>query len=159
LPTHLEFVRRVIVDARPDVVFAYVADFRLAPQWRGEVLAATAEPDAPVRLGSRLHEVARIAGRRVVTDSVVDGYDAGRHFSFAHVAGPMPVAGEYLVEQAPSGSRLSYTLRAELHGLWRLAAPVLRRTGGGTIDRSLTTLAHRIETRSGGVDPAQTEAD
>ena len=148
----------MLVDARPDAVFTYVADFRLAPEWRGEVLEATAEPDTPVRLGSRLHEVARIAGRRVVTDSVVDSYDPGRHFSFAHVAGPMPVAGEYLVEQAPSGSRLSYTLRVELRGLWRLAAPVLRRTGGGTIDRSLATLARRIETRSGGVDPTPTGA-
>ena len=150
----LQFSREVLVDALPAAVFAYVADFRFAPQWRAEVVEVGVEPNAPLQLGSRLHEVARISGRRVVTDSVVEGFEAGRWFSFAHVAGPLPLSGTYTVDPAPLGSRLSYTLRVELRGSWRLAAPILRRTGGATIERSLASLAQRIETPSDDVHPS-----
>ena len=62
-----------------------------------------------------------LAGRRVVTESVVDAYEPPHRFSFAHLSGPMPVSGEYVVEAAGGGARLTYTLRVRLRGGWSAA--------------------------------------
>lgn len=144
----LEFVRSIGIPSSPDDLFAYVSDFSRAHEWRTEVAESHAEPPGPMRVGTRLHEVAVIAGRRVVTDTIVDTYDPAGSFTFVHVSGPMPVSGEFLVAATPNGAQLTYTLRVRLHGLWILLAPMLRRSGCRTIDRSLTALAENMHARN-----------
>jgi carbon monoxide dehydrogenase subunit G len=141
----MRFEQDVVVTGRSvEEVFAYVSDFNRAHEWRTEVTASTMEPAGPMKLGSRLHEVARVNGRTVVTDSVVDDLVAPYRFTFAHVSGPLPVSGEYRFATTDGGTRLTYVLEVELTGVWRLMAPVLRRSGRRTIARSLTTLAERL---------------
>jgi len=95
-------------------------------------------------------------GRRVVTESAVDELEPGRHFSFEHIAGPIPVGGEYLVEAVGDGTKLTDTLRAELRGVWGLAAPYLKRSGSKMMARSLENLRARLDpsaARAGGSSP------
>jgi hypothetical protein len=127
-----------------DEVFAYISDFNRAQEWRVEVRVSTQSPPGPMVRGSRLHEESAIMGRRVVTESVVNQLEPGRRFRFTHVAGPIPVGGEYLVEAVGDGTMLTYTLRAELQRVWALAAPYLRRSGLRTMARSLENLRARL---------------
>ena len=83
----------VIEGASVDEVFAHVSDFHRAHEWRTEVTASWMEPEGPMRLGSRLHEVATVNGRTVVTESVINSFAAPHRFTFAHVSGPLPVSG------------------------------------------------------------------
>jgi Polyketide cyclase / dehydrase and lipid transport len=101
-------------------------------------------PPGPMVQGSRLQEEAAVLGRRVVTESVVDELEPGRRFTFRHVAGPIPVSGEYLVEAVGEGARLTYTLSAELWGIWAVATPYLRSSGPRTMARSLARLRERL---------------
>ena len=101
-----------------------------------------------MRLGTQLHEESVLAGRRVVTESVVDAYDPPHRFSFAHLSGPMPVSGDYVFEPVASGTRLTYTLRVRLRGGWLLFAPLFRLTGGRTMERSLAKFAENLDAGS-----------
>lgn len=83
-------------------------------------------------------------GRRVVTESVVNEFEAGRRFAFRHISGPIPVSGEYLVEPVTGGAVLTYGLQAELRGPWALAAPYLRRAGPRMMAASLRNLQTRL---------------
>lgn len=141
----LTFVQTVDIARPPAKVFRYVTDFAAAHEWRSEVVESSADPAGPMALGTRLHEVAVVAGRRVVTDSVVDGFEPGSRFTFAHVAGPLPVSGEYRCDPIAGGTRLTYTLNVELTGAWALGAPLLRLTGRRTLARSLATLRLGLE--------------
>jgi len=143
-PGVLEFVRSIDIARPATEVFAYASDFNRAQDWRTEVVESIMEPVGSMRLGSRLHEVALISGRRIVTDSVVDTYEPGHRFTFVHLSGPMTVSGEMAVETVGTGARLTYTLRVRLSGLWVLLAPVFRRTGPATIDASLRRLAEQL---------------
>ncbi len=134
------FIRRCAAD-----VFDYVADFRRATEWRTEVVESTMTPAGPLRLGSVLHEVAVIAGRRVRTESVVDGYDEQYRFTFRHRSGPLPVRGGYTVTPAAGGAVLRYDLAVELSGGWGLLAPIFRVTGPRTLAASLDELRFRLE--------------
>jgi hypothetical protein len=141
----MRFEQDVVVTGRSvEEVFAYVSDFNRAHEWRDEVTASTMEPAGPMKPGSRLHEVARVNGRTVVTDSVVDDLVAPYRFTFDHVSGPLPVSGEYRFATADGGTRLTYVLEVSLTWAWKLMAPVLRSSGRRTIARSLATLVERL---------------
>jgi uncharacterized protein YndB with AHSA1/START domain len=135
----------VLIRRPPHEVFAYISDFNRAKEWRVEVRESTQTPPGPMVVGSRLHEESAIMGRRVVTESVVDELEPGRRFTFKHLAGPIPVGGEYLVEEVADGTRLTYTLTADLRGLWGVAAPYLRRSGPRMMARSLEKLRARLD--------------
>lgn len=140
-------IRRSVVVERPQsAVFAYVSDFGRAPEWREEVVEATQTPPGPMVPGTRLRETARVMGRPVVTDSVVDTVDPGHRFTFRHVAGPLPVSGAWAVTaEGEHRSRVDYELRIELRGWWALLAPVVRASGPKQTARSLGTLRARLE--------------
>jgi hypothetical protein len=141
----LSFEERVVVSNRSrSEVFDYVTDFARAAEWRVEVVDSSMSPPAPMRLGTRLREVSRIAGREVVTESVVDELSAPTCWSFAHVSGPLPVRGDYRFEATPDGVELTYRLEVRLAGLWALGAPYLQWSGRRLMRRSLATLAQRL---------------
>ena len=138
--------RSVVVDRPQSAVYAYVSDFERAPEWREEVVGATQTPPGPLEPGTRLRETARVLGRPVVTDSVVFTVDPGHRFTFRHVAGPLPVSGEWAVTaEGEHRSRVDYELRIELRGWWALLAPVIRASGPGQVARSLEVLRTRLE--------------
>jgi Polyketide cyclase / dehydrase and lipid transport len=149
MSTTIQFEERVVIPARTiSEVFDYVSDFARAADWRVEVVESAMSPPAPMQLGARLREVARIAGREVVTESVVDGLSPPTYWSFAHVSGPLPVSGDYRFEDTPDGVRFSYTLDVDLAGLWMLGAPYLRWSGPRLLRRSLARLAERLTATS-----------
>ena len=143
--TALTLEERVLVPGRRLAeVFAYVSDFGRAAEWRAEVTSSEMSPPAPMRLGSRLRETSRIAGREVVTESLVDGFDDPTFWSFAHVSGPLPVSGTYRFAPVLDGVELTYRLDVRLPGLWALGTPFLRWSGRRTIRRSLARLVERL---------------
>lgn len=140
-------IRRSVVVERPQsAVFEYVSAFDRAPEWREEVVEATQSPPGPLAAGARLRETALVMGRRVVTESVVDTVEPGHRFTFRHVAGPLPVSGEWAVTaEGEHRCRVGYELHIELRGWWALLAPVVRATGPRQTARSLGTLRARLE--------------
>src|SRR5215207_6582531 len=91
MSTEIEFEQHVVIPQRsgPEV-FDYVSEFSRAAEWRVEVTESTMSPPGPMRLGTRLGEVARVAGRKVVTESVVDQFAPPDSWTFAHIRGPLP---------------------------------------------------------------------
>jgi polyketide cyclase/dehydrase/lipid transport protein len=141
----IDFEEQVVIPSRTvGEVFDYVSDFSRHVDWRVEVVESSMAPPAPMRVGARLREVARVARRRVVTDSVVDQVTPPESWTFAHTGGPLPVSGGFWVEPAGGDVRLTYRLRVELRGAWALGAPYLRWSGRRTIRRSLSRLAERL---------------
>ena len=143
--TQLRLTTSVVIQRAAEDVFAYAADFRRAAEWREEVVASTMSPSGSMRSGTVLHEEAQVVGRTVVTDSVVEVYDAPHRFTFTHLSGPLPVSGEYRVTPVGDGAELRYDLTVELRGGWALLAPILRVSGPRIMARSLDEFRFRLE--------------
>ena len=145
MSTEIEFEQHVVIPQRsgPEV-FDYVSDFSRAAEWRVEVTDSTMSPPGPMRLGTRLREVARVAGRNVVTESVVDQFAPPGSWTFAHIRGPLPVSGGFRIEPGDGEVRLTYRLQVQLAGAWAVAAPYLRWSGRRMIRKSLARLAERL---------------
>jgi uncharacterized membrane protein len=106
--------------ARPvGEVFAYVADGLNGPNWRPGVLDVTHISGTGV--GATYKQgVKAPGGRRVAADYRITAYEPDRRLSFEAIAGPVRPTGTYLFEGTPGGTRLTFSLAAELGGIKRL---------------------------------------
>ena len=103
----------------PEAVFAFVADGETAPRWRSGVLDITRVSGTGA--GTVYKQGTKgPGGRRVDADYEVTTYEPPRRLAFRVIAGPVRPVGEYVFEAVPEGTRLTFSLSAELGGLKRL---------------------------------------
>jgi uncharacterized membrane protein len=106
--------------ARPvGEVFAFVADGLTGPRWRPGVL------DVALASGNGLGAIYKQGvkgpgGRRIDADYKVTAFEPDRRFAFEAIAGPVRPTGEYRFAEADGGTRLTFSLQAELTGLKKL---------------------------------------
>jgi uncharacterized membrane protein len=121
---------RQVMIARPVVeVFAFVADGLNGPAWRPGVL------DVSLVSGSGVGAVYKQGvrgpgGRRIDADYEVTAAEPNHRLAFRAIAGPVRPTGEYRFEEVGAGTRLTFSLRAELSGFKKLLL-------GGAVQRTM----------------------
>ena len=111
---HSVIIRRPVAD-----VFAFVADGENAPQWRPGVLDI--QHVSGQGLGAMYRQgVKGPGGRRIAADYEVTAYEPDRRLAFKATAGPVRPTGEFGFEETADGTRLTFSLEAELSGLKKL---------------------------------------
>ena len=102
-----------------ETVFAFVADGEKCTQWRPGVIDI--KRDSGEGVGTRYTQgVQGPMGRRVAADYEVTLYEPSRRLEFQTTAGPVRPHGRYDLEAVDGGTRLTFTLDAELSGLRKL---------------------------------------
>jgi uncharacterized protein YndB with AHSA1/START domain len=116
--------------ARPiGEVFAFVADGLNGSRWRPGVLDLSHVSGDGVGAVYK-QGVKGPGGRRIAADYRITEYEPNRRLSFVAIAGPVRPAGTYLFEEVSGGTRLSFSLEAELDGIKRLLL-------GGAVQRTM----------------------
>ena len=116
--------------ARPVAdVFTFVADGLNGPKWRPGVL------DIALVSGSGSGSVYRQGvkgpgGRRIAADYEITVYEPNRRLAFRTIAGPVRPSGEFGFDEVDGGTRLTFTLGAELSGLKKLLM-------GGSVQKTM----------------------
>jgi carbon monoxide dehydrogenase subunit G len=106
--------------ARPiGEVFAFVADGLNGSTWRPGVL------DIALVSGSGATAVYKQGvkgpgGRRIDADYRITAYEPDHRLSFEAIAGPVRPTGSYVFEDVGGGTRLTFSLRADLGGIKKL---------------------------------------
>lgn len=111
--------RSIVINRPVDEVWAFVTDGSTAPRWRPGVL------DISKASGSGVGEtwkqgVKGPGGRRIDADYEVTAWEPGKLMAFKAIAGPVRPTGEYRFAAENGGTRLSFSLQAELSGLKKL---------------------------------------
>jgi len=106
--------------ARPvDEVFAFVADGERGPEWRTGIVDI--RHVAGQGMGARYAQGVRgPMGRRIAADYEITAYEPGRRLEFQTIAGPVRPHGRFDFAATEGGTRLTFSLEAELRGLRRL---------------------------------------
>jgi uncharacterized membrane protein len=117
-----------IVINRPRAeVFQFVANHENDPKWRPGVLdmeRASGEGQGAVyRQG-----VKGPMGRRIPADIEVTGYEENSHVAFRTLAGPVQPEGSYRFEDANGGTRVTFSLLANLRGPQKLMGPMVAKS-------------------------------
>lgn len=128
--------RSIVINRPVDEVWAFVTDGANATKWRSGVL------DVAKVSGSGVGEVWKQGvkgpgGRRIDADFEVTAWEPDRLMAFKAIAGPVRPTGEYRFAAENGGTRLQFTLNAELSGLKNL---LMGRAVQSTMDAEMTAL-------------------
>lgn len=138
--------RTVIVSAPADAVLDYLKDFGNAEQWDPAARRVTRTDAGPVAVGSRWHHEARVWGVRAELTYTLAAADAGR-LVFAGHNESATSTGTVTVRPVDGGTEVTYRVDLEVHGLAKLATPMLRaeaeKLGDETAGR-LTEVLNRL---------------
>jgi uncharacterized membrane protein len=72
-------------------------------------------------------------GGGIPADFEIIDYEPGRRIGFRTVAGPVRPEGRYEFEEVDGGTRVTFSLRAELSGLKKTMAPMVARSMGSEV--------------------------
>jgi carbon monoxide dehydrogenase subunit G len=104
----------------PQVVFAYLTDVSKLSEWQSSAVSASA--DGPVRLGARIRERRKFAGRDVQTDLEVIAYEPHRRFDVKSRGGPVSFEIRHTLEPTSGGTRLAVHVDVKVGAMMRIAA-------------------------------------
>jgi uncharacterized protein YndB with AHSA1/START domain len=124
----------------PDEVFAYVTDPARFGEWQRDVVAVRVE-------GDRFTTTRRIGGvERTMTQEITER-TAPRRWSARGVDGPVRPSATVTVEPlgGGAGSRVTFTLDFEGHGIGRPLLPAVRRQAARAAPVSYRSLKERLE--------------
>jgi uncharacterized membrane protein len=108
-------------------VFAFLADPENDPKWRTGVLDIARISGSGT--GARYRQgVKGPSGRRVDADLEITQLETDSLIGFRATSGPVRPTGQYRLESADTGTRVRFTLDADLPGLKKVIAPVVQKT-------------------------------
>lgn len=120
-----------------EAVFAYLADGEQCRHWRPGVLDIKHVSGDGV--GARYAQGVRgPMGRRIAADYEVTLFAPSQRLEFKAVAGPARPHGRYELEAVEGGTRLTFTLEAELSGVQRILM-------GGAVQRTMDAEVRTLE--------------
>jgi len=114
----------VVVNRLRSEVFAFVADHENDPRWRPGVLdikRASGEGQGAIYTQG----VQGPMGKRIDADFKVTAYQPDALIAFRTLAGPVQPEGSYRFEDAEGGTRVTFSLNANLRGAQKLMAPMV----------------------------------
>ncbi len=135
-------------------VFAYVADFRNAPDWQRQLAAVRLE-DGPFPTGTRVVEVHHFFRFRVEAAGDLVAWEPPTAFTVRGRSSLLAVESRYAFAESGDGAQVSLRLTMSPHGPARLGEPMLSRALRSDLSDAFTrlpaaALAHARSRNPGG---------
>jgi uncharacterized protein YndB with AHSA1/START domain len=140
-------VSSIEVARPPDEVFSYSTDPSRFAEWQLDVVGVRVDGDRPLTVGSRFTTTRRIGGvERTMTQEVTE-HLAPRSWVARGVDGPIRPSATITVEplDGGAGSRVTFALDFEGHGIGRPLLPAVRRQTKRAAPVSYRNLKQRLE--------------
>ena len=134
----------VVINRPIEDVFGFVADGEKCPQWRPGVIDIKRISGDGV--GTRYAQgVSGPMGRRIAADYEVTVYEPNRRLEFQTTTGPARPHGSYELAATDGGTRLTFSLDAQLTGIRKLLmGSAVQRTMASEV-RNLDRLKRLLE--------------
>ncbi|MGI8631885.1 MAG: SRPBCC family protein [Solirubrobacterales bacterium] len=138
-------VESIEIASPPEAVFAYLSHPENLARWQEGVVEARLVSDGPLGEGS-LSEVTRHMGPRVRTLTVrYTRFDPPRGWALRGIDGPVRPLPQISIEPAEGGSRVTFELDFEGHGLGRLLRLLVRRQAKRELPVNLANAKRQLE--------------
>ena len=110
-----------------EVVFSYMANPEVYPQWQKGFLEAKITSEGPIDVGTIFRAVHEMAGRRIEVDNEITAYEPNKKFVFRSISGNLATAGKITLQPVEGGTRAQLVFEAQFGGFFRLAEPLAAR--------------------------------
>jgi uncharacterized membrane protein len=122
----------VVINRPRSEVFAFVADHENDPKWRpgvADIKRASGEGQGAIYTQGMKGPM----GKRIDADFEVTAYQSDTLLAFRTLAGPVRPEGSFRFEDADGGTRVTFSLNAELTGGKKLMAPMVGKSMRGEV--------------------------
>jgi uncharacterized protein YndB with AHSA1/START domain len=134
----------VVINRPIDEVFAYLADEENNLTWRSGTVEAKKTSVGPVGVGT-IYRVTNITmGRRFEGQAEVIEYEPNRHYATRNRSG-LPVETKRTFEPVDGGTRVTFTVKADLTGVFRSAEPLFENIGRRRLESDVADLKDLLE--------------
>jgi hypothetical protein len=130
----------ILVNSRPDVVFAFIADARNQWRWQPTLTAIEGFPDAPVQVGASWLEVRRFGARLRNIYVTVTDYRSPALLGFTGDQGGIVVKGRFVFEAVGNATRVTQHMQFRGRGLMVFLVPLIARQSRDEMQSNLERL-------------------
>lgn len=111
------------IGARPDELFAFLADPVTLPDWQSGIVSARQVTRGPVKVGSKAHVVREMLGQRLAVDLTVTAYEPGRRLALKSAASGIGVEATLLLTPGDGGAATNLTFEMAIRAKNIFMAP------------------------------------
>jgi carbon monoxide dehydrogenase subunit G len=115
----------IVIHRSPEDVFDFVADERNEPRYNPKMIGVRLESPPPIGKGAKFIATMRWRRRTLEMLTEFTEFERPKRLGSISAVGQMRTTGGLSLEPADVGTRLSWSWTIELHGLMRLAAPLV----------------------------------
>jgi uncharacterized membrane protein len=133
----------VVINRPRSEVFAFVADHENDPKWRpgvADIERVSGEGQGAIYTQGMKGPM----GKRIDADFEVTAYQPDTLLAFRTLAGPVRPEGSYRFEDADGGTRVTFSLNANVTGAKKLMAPMVSKSMRGEV-AALDNLKRELE--------------
>jgi uncharacterized protein YndB with AHSA1/START domain len=140
----------VLFERSVDVIFPFLADPELYPQWQRAYLEAQLTSQRPIGVGTTFRAVYEMAGRHIEVQHEVTAYIPEREFAFRNTSDDMAISGDISLQLFKGGTKAKLVFEAQLGGFFRLAEPLAERLMKQQQQADLERLKRLLHATTGG---------
>ena len=140
------FIYRININAKPEDVYAYVADLTKHGEW-SENLKVEATSDGPIGVDSTYHSTGRLMKKEIQNDIRITEYEPSTRLSFIANDGKNDFLQEFTFSPSGEGTLLERRAHFEVNPLMRLLFNVMigPLVGNPSMNKSLKNLKAKME--------------
>ena len=136
--------RAGLIHCPVDEVFALAADPDNDTRWGSLVIASRRLTGRPITVGSLFEQTASFMGTQITTMLEVTAYERNRAMCY-RTNNPVRLEHCRHFDPTPEGTRLQFTVEADVEGRFKLAGSLLSRVGERQVDGDLASLKALLE--------------
>ena len=135
-------ITSIEIDREPGRVWDVISDYAADRRWRKGIVEMTPDTDGAPQVGTSVHEVLELGGKRYTTDTIVTEVGPGMTYRFEGAGDSGPVRGRRTVREgdAPGSARFTYEVELEPTEIARPLRPVV----AWMLRRSMRRDVHRL---------------
>lgn len=142
--------RSAVIGARPEEVFAFIADLENLPAWQTGIVSARQTSEGPVARGSTALVVRELMGQRIEAPLEVTEFTPPSRLTVASSVGGVRATATLDVRQdaeSVDDSQVTFAMELRGSGFTAFMEPVIARTAAGELEVSLERLRERFATK------------
>ncbi len=141
-----KFEKSVVINQSLEKTFEFVVNAENEPLWQTQVQEAKFTSDGPIGVGSTSAQTAHFMGRRIETTGEITEYEQNVHWAWKSTSGPIPGSGRTAFEAVGEGqTKVTISADLELGGFFKVAEPLVARSGGRLMESNLANLKDLLE--------------
>ena len=139
------YEQSVWINRPVEEVFEFTAQPENEPLWNTTLQESEITSEGPLGVGTTVRSVSRVLGQTAELTSEVTEYQVNRKKAVKSTSGPFPFESSAVFEPVDSGTKLTFSMQAELGGILRLITPVIIRMGKRQTENNFANLKELLE--------------